>query len=398
MLEFITSKSKPLTPSNVYENPKNESVVLRFTEVSEAQYEDYYKSFMPEFDLYDEKRLADNRFATLVTDTMGLHVCFYPTIGEMRVIYGKRTWLPPKEAPAFEHIMTPAFTQIGLSIGGMLYVVQLADGSFMIIDSGKKNDDDRDLLLNFLLEKKPAHHEKPIISAWLISHSHNDHLHLCQEFLLDYGDKVELKLFGYNFPDFETDIINSTKPVETTSALHWQNRMKDILDEHFPDVPRYIMYTGESLLLPGCEVKVIGSWEDYWPEEMVTVNQTSFILQFVFENGKTFLLPADAWVGQTNVAVAIWGDALKSDVLQAVHHGLAGGNIAFYEKVLPEIVFWPSPENRFTATEPIYVPELDKKIAIVRGYKHSSWLLDHVDRHYHCGQTTTVDTETLEVI
>ena len=398
MLEFITSKSKPLTPRNFYENAKNENVLLRFTEVSEAQYENYYKSFLPEFTIYDEKCIVGNRFATLVTEEMRLHVCYYPATSEMRVIYGKRKWLPSLTAPETASTTPASFTQIGLVNGGMLYVAQLKDGSFLIIDSGKKNDTDRDTLLKFLYEKKPVQHEKPIISAWLISHAHHDHLHLCLEFLSDYGDKVELALFGYNFPDFENGIIKSDKAVETEHAAMWQARMKDFLDERYPCVTRYTMHTGQTLRLPGCDVDFLGTWEDYWPETMVTVNQTSFILRLRFEDGCTFLLPADAWTGQTDLAVKVWGDSLSSDVLQVVHHGLAGGNIALYEKVMPKIVFWPTSEARFTAPEKILDPVTGKAIAVVRGYAPSCWLLEHVDRHYHYGRTVTVDTKTLEEV
>lgn len=399
MLEFIKTKGKGLSLGETYENAKNNSVVLQYTEMTEAQYEDYYKSLLPEFTVYDEKCIVGNRFATLINETHELHLCFYPSIAEMRVIYGGRVWLPEKTTPSAEHIMTPAFTQIGLSIGGMLYVVQLADGTFMIIDSGKKNDEDRDLLLKFLYEKKPAHHEKPKITAWLISHAHHDHLHLCLDFLLTYGDKVELSLFGYNFPDFETDIIKSTRPAETVHAAHWQNCIKEMLDEHFPDTVRYTMHTGQTLLLPGCKVDFLGTWEDHWPGFMKTVNETSFIVRFTFENGHTFLLPCDAWNGQTDLAVAVWGDHLKSDVLQVIHHGLRGGNIAFYEKVAPEILFWPSPETRFVAAPGSIVdPETGKKTAVVRDNEPSLWLLERIDRHYHCGRTVTIDTETLEEI
>ena len=142
----------------------------------------------------------------------------------------------------------------------------------------------------------------------------------------------------------------------------------------------------------------LGTWEDYWPETMVTVNQTSFILRLRFEGGCTFLLPADAWTGQTDLAVKVWGDSLSSDVLQVVHHGLAGGNIALYEKVMPKIVFWPTSEARFSAPEKIPDPKTGKFIAVVRGYKPSLWLLDKVTRHYHTGKNVTVDAKTLEEI
>ena len=54
MLDFITAKGKGLTLANTYENAKNQNVVLRYTEVSEAQFEEYYNSLLSDFTVYHE--------------------------------------------------------------------------------------------------------------------------------------------------------------------------------------------------------------------------------------------------------------------------------------------------------------------------------------------------------
>ena len=398
MLETIKSKVQGLTLANTYENAKNQSVVLRYTEVTDVIFEAYYNALLTEFAVYDEKCIIGNRFATLTTDTHELHVCFYPTIGEMRVIYGVRGWLPPKTAPATNGSELLTVTQMGLIVNsGLSIVTTLADGSFLLIDGGKEaNDDhqDRKNLFHFLWEHKPAHHEKPKIAAWLISHSHTDHINLCQEFLKEYGDQVELDLFGYNFPDFETGIL--TCP-DATKELHWQTSTKELLDERFPNTTHYTMHTGQSLLLPGCEVEMLLTWEDFWPQEMPSANHSSFIIRLKFDTGKTVMLPCDAWKPTTAVAVAVWGDYLKSDVLQVVHHGLSGGNIAFYEKVMPEVLLWPTPEIRFVSTEPYFTADGTKK-AVARQFEPSRWLMEHFDRHYHHGKTVTLDMRDLTEI
>jgi len=398
MLEFITAKGEGLTLANTYENDKNENVVLRYTDVSEAQFEKYYTSLLPDFTVHSEKTVVGNRFATLTTDTHVLHVCFYPTIGEMRVIYGVRGWLPPITAPESDENEPLTVTQMGLIINsGLSLVVTLADGRFLLIDGGKEANDehqDRKNLFEFLWEHKPKHHAKPKIAAWLISHAHTDHVNLCQEFLKEYGDRVELDLFGYNFPDFETGIITAA---EWEKDLYWQTTTKDLLDERFPNATRYTMHTGESLLLPGCEVEMLLTWEDFWPQEMPSANHSSFIVRLKFATGKTVMLPADAWKPTTALAVSIWGDYLKSDVLQVVHHGLSGGNIAFYEKVNPEVLLWPTPEIRFVSKEPYINAEGTSK-AVAWQFEPSRWLMEHFDRHYHHGKTVTIDMKDLKEI
>ena len=398
MLEFIKARGTALTLADVYENAKNENVVLRYVEVSETDFDAYYNALLTDFTVYDEKCVQSNRFATLVTDTHTLHVCFYPTIGEMRVIYGVRGWLPPKEAPVCEESLPLTLTQMGLIVNsGLSLVVTLADGRFLLIDGGKEANDghqDRKNLWEFLSEHKPPHHEKPIIAAWLISHSHTDHINLCQEFLKEYGDRVELQLFGYNFPDFEKGILTGSDGV---SELHWQTTTKELLDERFPNTTRYTMHTGEKLLLPGCEVDVLLTWEDFWPQEMPSANHSSFILRLTFDTGKTVLIPADAWKPTTALALSIWGDALKSDVLQVVHHGLSGGNINFYKAVAPEVLLWPTPEIRFVSTEPYLNSEGTKK-AVARQFEPSRWLIENYNRHYHHGKTVTLDMKDLSEV
>jgi len=317
-------------------------------------------------------------------------------LGEMRVCHGCLSYLPPLEMPEAEAVIdVPTYTQMKLSNGGQSNVVQLTDGSYLIIDGGKMYSTDRDNLLAFLYAHKPSHHPKPRVAAWLISHAHDDHMNLCMDFLQAHGKQIELQTFGYNFPDFESDIIQSDTEVAQKNR---QKRIKRILDEQFPTTALWLMHSGQRLLLPGCEVSVLMTWEDFWPQPMKTVNQTSFCLDMRFEGGKKLMLPTDAWAQLCDQMATVYGDTLKSDVLQAIHHGLAGGSIPFYEKVRPEVVFWPQSPERVFSPEPIVVPDREKPIAVARQFAPNCWLLDRMERHYHHGETVTMDMKTLEVI
>ena len=44
----------------------------------------------------------------------------------------------------------------------------------------------------------------------------------------------------------------------------------------------------------------------------------------------------------------VYGDYLKSDVLQMAHHGLSGGEITLYQAADPDICLWPTTETRFS--------------------------------------------------
>ena len=135
MLEFITAKGEGLTLANTYENDKNENVVLRYVDVTDAAFEAYLKALIKDFEVYSEKTVVGNRFATLTTATHTLHLCYYPAIAEMRIIYGRRKWLPDLTAPEATGDGPLTVTQMGLIVNsGLSIVVTLADGRFLLIE------------------------------------------------------------------------------------------------------------------------------------------------------------------------------------------------------------------------------------------------------------------------
>ena len=87
----------------------------------------------------------------------------------------------------------------------------------------------------------------------------------------------------------------------------------------------------------------------------------------------------------------IYGDYLKSDVLQVTHHGLIGGEIGLYKYIDPEVCLWSTSEKRF--------------LGILEGQKYqwcigeggcdfNRWLRDdsvRVRKHYHLGETAVIN-------
>jgi beta-lactamase superfamily II metal-dependent hydrolase len=398
MHPFFLSNQAPITPCDRYKNPYHGTEVLRFTDVTADDCDRYCKALeVAGFTAYRHRTLADNRFATYITPQYEAHLAFYPALGEMRAVSGARTYLPPLESPVFEAIQAPTLSQIKLSIVGQSNAVQLADGGFLLIDGGMDDEGDRAYLLDFLYQRKPAHHEKPHIAAWLISHCHNDHIYLCQEFLKAYHDRVEVALFGYNFPDYTSPIVDYAKPAQRPRTVHWQTEMRRIIHTYFPTAKRWETHSGDTLHLPGCDVDIMITWEDFWPHKMVGVNDTATAFRLRFAGGKTAMLPTDAWFGMCDQMVSVYGNALKSDILQPVHHGTAGGMLDFYQRVSPEITLWPAPAMRPPAPTMTDLPPLVSVFDYAKEkFPESAWLLDHAKRHYHNSETVTINMETLE--
>jgi hypothetical protein len=55
----------------------------------------------------------------------------------------------------------------------------------------------------------------------------------------------------------------------------------------------------------------------------------------------------------------MWGGYLKSDIMQAAHHGLNGGSVALYEQVDPNVVL---------------VPMCTSYVKKILEFSHSQWI------------------------
>ena len=93
-------------------------------------------------------------------------------------------------------------------------------------------------------------------------------------------------------------------------------------------------------------------------------------------------------------------EVLKCDILQAMHHGLCG-YVELYQKIDPEICFWPTSAARFLGEEKKENGELTSESRSLQTQPFNVYLRDdsiRVRQHYHLGQTTVVDMADLSVI
>ena len=93
-------------------------------------------------------------------------------------------------------VVAPNFTQMELH-DGMCYILQLANGEYILVDGGAQKEEAVERLYAILKEKAPT--GKPKIALWIFTHSDDDHIGLATEFLSKYKDKVEVAAFSYQF-------------------------------------------------------------------------------------------------------------------------------------------------------------------------------------------------------
>lgn len=237
----------------------------------------------------------------------------------MKVSVNALGYLPELEAPKFEELVEPTVTQMKQIGVGMSYVIQLADGSFIIIDGGIGAEGSLEYHLEFLEAHKPKEHKKPRV-AWFFTHAHPDHTVLPVKFMEKYGDRIEVILFAHALIDETGDYAKTLVDVDKNGV----NALRDTVRKS--GSRELVFHTGQVIRLAGCEVHVLNTYEDTYPTPIGTLNSTSSIFKLVFKNNdgqRSILIVGDSTETNTSFVNAVYTkDTLKSDILQVAHHGV----------------------------------------------------------------------------
>ena len=121
--------------------------------------------------------------------------------------------------------------------------------------------------------------------------------------------------------------------------------MKDVINRYYPDVLYHKLHTGEEFSLGGIDIEVLYTHEDCVAPSGVTeivsdFNSTSTVMRFTL-NGKTFTILGDINKYAQDAIVALHGrEYMKSDLVQAAHHGYNYiGKV--YDMIAAQIVVFP---------------------------------------------------------
>lgn len=242
---------------------------------------------------------------------------------------------------------------------GMCYVVQLEDGSFVVLDGGYKAGQDYTRLYKVLEDlhkqafgRAPSAAEPIVITAWYLTHGHGDHYQNFVELCKAYGSKIELKyLIGNNLSDEQA--YNSHDPNHTI-----RNTMHTVFGYTKGETKYLKVHAGQKLYLCNMELEVLFAPEDIYPLTIDVFNTASVVTRSTFTatdgsgnavgERTTLLWLGDQMTRGSEYLRAMYGEGLKSDIVQAAHHGLSAVEIALYILVEPEIVLWPNSLARLT--------------------------------------------------
>ncbi len=222
----------------------------------------------------------------------------------------------------------------------MGYILQLADGSFIIIDSGYDTTDPKtpndlsteaDYYYNYLVSNKPESHEKPIIAAWILTHQHGDHINALKGFLANetYANGVVIEQFIYNFmesEDFDPDLISGVRSFADK-----------YITPNYSDAKIITAHTGYKFYIRNAEISILYSIDDFAPNKVSTFsNNESLVFDVIIDGTQRLMITGDMFIPASRALINMYGEDLKSDVIQIAHHGNFGAIPEFNALVWPD--------------------------------------------------------------
>ncbi len=387
---FDTAKGK------IIEGVKsNDGYITGYTSATVQEYDAYCQKLAAAgYTQHAVNNVKDNKYATYVTENTLVHISWQGVVSTFRIFISPKTYVPATTAPTYEKVAEPTVAQLACSGShGMWFVIQLEDGSFIVIDGGTNDAADKSTLLNYLRSKKPASHDKPHVN-WIFTHPHSDHIGLALSFLETYYNEIHLDMVSYNFPT--VDALTWAYVYEDAQDYVKQSntKLKNLLSKHYRETEVYVHHTGQKLLLAGCEIEFVFTQEDWWPNACQTFNDTCSGFKMTFSSGHSFLVLGDLDEAECNHIAAAYGDYVNCDVFQPTHHGQKGGTKSLYELLDPTYVLWANTKKNCTTTvgsattAPVHCAE--------RGsFNPLLFNNPNVKGHYHREQTVIINMRTL---
>ncbi len=300
------------------------------------------------------RKAEGNIFTTFVRGEEYIYVYYTKYSEQMRVVSGPLNSLVKEEYIAnSSETFTPYIAFIPQPSDGNGFIIRLPDGRFLIADGGYRGNDRVYKTLRELEEGEI------IIAGWFISHPHGDHYPAFIDFIRDHGNDPSIKLERVicNYAHHEMYNIVGTAGVENNGreviALY------EAVEQYAPYLTVMKAHTGQVIDYGSATVEVLYTIEDLLPEKLHNINNSSMVIRVNMGEHKIMLL-GDTCYDSAPIMINIWGEYLRSDIMQVAHHGIWPSIKELYDAVQGEVAIFPAarsnlreyirPEKRWAAS------------------------------------------------
>ena len=299
------------------------------------------------FTLYAENEITGNLFSTWTSDEVNVTLMYAPGLKSVRILAEPSMTLPGLEA---DNVYTDAgvenvVTMVGVDHdgqtgNGMCFIYRLCDGSFIIVDSGFNKVACAEAIYNTLVELAPDP-ENIVIASWFITHTHSDHVGGFYAFSTAYADKVTLEQVVYNYP---TELSYQLTDTSTTHIA----KLPQHIAMYGDDVRVIEAHPGQVFYIRDAVIEMLYTWDLYSAKTIIFMNNSSLVFTVNFDDTKIMQL-GDCGPIATNILLDMYGDSLKSDIIQVAHHGYIGATAELNSTIDADVVLWPCGQSAYIA-------------------------------------------------
>ena len=328
----------------------NDSYELYYENTTLEEYNAYCAAMDAQgYKQYQKNQIGDNHFATYTNGKTMIHVYYVGYLGAVRMVTESLTTaiLPQMKDP-YTKITDTTFTMMDLDNKsgsfGNAFIITLEDGSFIVHDGGATTGGKDLKELYLLLCELNQREDGVVVAAWIISHEHGDHFGNFSQMIQKYHKEIKLEKVIYNVSvdSFDYNTGNPASNVQNGTL----NKIQMITG---CELVR--MHTGQTIQIRNLTIEAFYTWEDIYPLAPHHFNNTSILTRFYVgegENKQRVSIVGDLEDVGSNIVVAMYGDAIKTDILQVAHHGW-GGTVELYKYFKPTIVLWPSDQQNINS-------------------------------------------------
>ncbi len=350
---------------------ESDSYTVSIDETNENEYKSYLALLESRgYVKYTDNNISGNLFATYTNAESNVFCEYIPCYAKVKITASHKETLPGLasdniyEDKGVKPFMAMLEMVNAVDTCGFSFVWRLCDGSFIILDGGLPEYDERDgstqhdKLYDFLKEHTVGGGE-PVVAAWFFSHAHNDHIGCFMSFAAKYSPLVKIEQVIYNFPPDE---------MVSPAQAGYQHRFRCIARNCGDDVKIVHHHTGQKFFIRDAEIEILYTLDDFYPKVLMHVqpvhcpqpylkhhtyprensffNDTSTVFTIKMAGQKMMML-GDATFLSADICVDMYGHDLKSDILQLGHHGSHGCTLQLYEHIVPETILFPVATVRF---------------------------------------------------
>lgn len=315
-----------------------------------------FNAYKAKFTGYTEvqtNEVQGNSFVTYSKDGNLINLSYAKDDQKLRIIVNKDT-APSKflTETTVSKTTEPTLTMRGLATvgntnnqNGMCFIFKLQDNRFIVIDGGFNRQSDADAIYNILRKNTPTG-QKPVVAAWIITHTHSDHVGtFYNKFVPGYKSAVEIQSVIYNPP---AAAINNTPNADTgvVEGAYYQKVVTTI--EGINGCEWIRPHVGDTYYIGGAKLSFYYTVDQYYPAVFNYYNTCSLVFSIEIE-GQKIMINGDAANASFKKAVGMFGEELKSDIVQLSHHGYTAGvaddlavyTMQAYRLMSPSVVLWP---------------------------------------------------------